>query len=95
VVIDPTGVADAIIGGGGPQGALSEYIAVREAVADKNFIVMPDHVPWHVAALVEPLAVARRAVDRTNPRPEHKAVVFGAGPVGLGALLASPARRGR
>ena len=88
VVIDPTGVADAIIGGGGPQGALSEYIAVREAAADRNFIVMPKHVPWHVAALAEPLAVARRAVNRTSPRSGHKAIVFGAGPVGLGALLA-------
>ncbi|MFE3825367.1 zinc-binding dehydrogenase [Streptomyces sp. NPDC059092] len=88
VVIDPTGVADAIIGGGGPQGALSEYLAVRDATAGKNVIVMPNHVPWHVAALTEPLAVARRCVDKTNPRPEHQAIVFGAGPVGLGALLA-------
>ncbi|MFK0154772.1 zinc-binding dehydrogenase [Streptomyces sp. NPDC090493] len=88
VVVDPTLVADAIIGGGGPQGALSEFLAVRQAVAGRNVIVVSDHVPWHVAALAEPLAVARRAVDRTHPRPEHQAVVFGAGPVGLGALLA-------
>ncbi|WP_200807961.1 zinc-binding dehydrogenase [Demequina sp. NBRC 110056] len=88
VVIDPTGVADAIIGGGGPQGALSEFIAVRKADVGRNIIPFPAHVPWHVAALAEPLAVARRAVDRTLPRPEHTAIVFGAGPVGLGALLA-------
>ncbi|SNT36329.1 zinc-dependent alcohol dehydrogenase [Rhodococcoides kyotonense] len=88
VVIDPTGVRDAIIGGGGPQGALSEVIVVRGAKEGKNFSVVPKHVPWHVAALAEPLAVARRVVDKTNPRPEHKAIVFGAGPVGLGALLA-------
>lgn len=88
VVIDPTGVSDAIIGGGGPQGALSELVVVRGAVAGKNFMVIPDHIPWHVAALAEPLAVARRAVDRTKPKPAHKVVVFGAGPVGLGALLA-------
>ncbi|MGO4681262.1 zinc-dependent alcohol dehydrogenase [Microbacterium sp. 2MCAF23] len=88
VVIDPTGVADAILGGGGPQGALSELVAVREAVAGRNIIVIPDHVPWHVAALAEPLAVARRGVDRTHPQPEHQVIIFGAGPVGLGALLA-------
>ncbi|WP_201774141.1 zinc-dependent alcohol dehydrogenase [Demequina globuliformis] len=88
VVIDPTGVADAIIGGGGPQGALSEYVAVRNANPGRNVIPFPAHVPWHVAALAEPLAVARRAVDRTRPTPDHSAIVFGAGPVGLGALLA-------
>ncbi|GAA3861027.1 hypothetical protein GCM10022381_01740 [Leifsonia kafniensis] len=58
IVIDPTGVEDAIIGGGGPQGALSELIVIRGAEVDKNFSVVPDHVPWHVAALAEPLAVA-------------------------------------
>lgn len=88
VVIDPTKVADAIIGGGGPQGALSEFVAVRGAAAGQNLIVFPKHVPWEVAALTEPLAVARRAVDRTTPLPGHKVIVFGAGPVGLGALLA-------
>ena len=88
VVFDPTKVPDAIIGGGGPQGALSEFVAVREAVAGFNFMVFPDTVPWHVAALSEPIAVARRAVDRTHPKPEHKVIIFGAGPVGLGALLA-------
>lgn len=88
VVVDPTKVEDAIIGGGGPQGALSEFLAVRGAVADESVIVFPAHVPWHVAALAEPLAVARRGVDRTGPQPHHKVVVFGAGPVGLGALLA-------
>ncbi|MBD7957755.1 alcohol dehydrogenase catalytic domain-containing protein [Microbacterium sp. Sa4CUA7] len=88
VVIDPTKVADAIIGGGGPQGALSDLVAVRGAVAGESVIPFAAHVPWHVAALAEPLAVARRAVDRTHPQPHHTAVVFGAGPVGLGALLA-------
>lgn len=88
VVIDPTKVGDAIIGGGGPQGALSEVIAVRGAVLGESVITFPAHVPFHVAALAEPLAVARRVVDRTNPQPHHTAIVFGAGPVGLGALLA-------
>ena len=88
VVIDPTKVADAIIGGGGPQGALSDIVAIRGAVAGESVIAFPEHVPFHVAALAEPLAVARRVVDHTKPQPEHTAIVFGAGPVGLGVLLA-------
>lgn len=88
VVVNPMGVPDAIIGGGGPQGALAEYLLVREAVVGRNLRVLPSHIPFEVAALVEPMSVARRAVNRTRPKPSDTAVVFGAGPVGLGALLA-------
>jgi len=88
VVINPMGVPDAIIGAGGPQGALSEYVLVRDASTAMNLRVMPKHIPFHVAALVEPMSVARRAVNRTRPTPADKVVVFGAGPVGLGGLLA-------
>jgi threonine dehydrogenase-like Zn-dependent dehydrogenase len=34
------------------------------------------------------MAVARHGVNRCKPSPEHQIVVFGAGPVGLGATLA-------
>ncbi|MEU4226986.1 zinc-binding dehydrogenase [Nonomuraea sp. NPDC026600] len=87
VVVDPMGVPDAIMGGGGAQGALSDFIVVRNAVAGGNLKVIPGHVPWHVAALNEPMAVALRGVNRTRPKPGDKVVVFGAGPIGLGALL--------
>lgn len=33
------------------------------------------------------MAVARHAVNRANPKAGEKAVVFGAGPIGLGALI--------
>ena len=44
-------------------------------------------MPWDVAALNEPMAVALHAVNRTHPGPGDKVVVFGAGPIGLGAVL--------
>ncbi|WP_223690707.1 zinc-dependent alcohol dehydrogenase [Leifsonia poae] len=88
VVVNPMGVPDAIIGAGGPQGGLSEYLLVREAAVGRNLRILPPHIPFHVAALVEPMSVARRAVNRTRPSASDTAVVFGAGPVGLGALLA-------
>jgi threonine dehydrogenase-like Zn-dependent dehydrogenase len=50
--------------------------------------VIPNHIPWEVAALNEPMAVARHGVNRCRPKPGDKAVVFGAGPIGLGAVLA-------
>ncbi len=33
------------------------------------------------------MAVARHAVNRSNPQPGYKAVIFGAGPIGLGAAI--------
>jgi (R,R)-butanediol dehydrogenase/meso-butanediol dehydrogenase/diacetyl reductase len=40
-----------------------------------------------VAALNEPLSVARHMVNRGRVTPESRVVVFGAGPIGLGGLL--------
>jgi len=87
VVIEPIG-SDGIMGGGSSQGALSEFVVVHDAANGVNLRVIPAHIPWEVAALNEPMAVALRAVNRTEPKPGDTAVVFGAGPVGLGALLA-------
>ena len=49
---------------------------------------MPTHVPFDVAALNEPMAVARQAVNRSQARPADKGLVFGAGPIGLGVPFA-------
>ena len=86
VVIEPMGPTG-IMGGGADQGALSELVLIENAADGVNVKVIPNHVPWEVAALNEPMAVALRAVNRTDPKPGAKVVVFGAGPVGLGTLL--------
>jgi threonine dehydrogenase-like Zn-dependent dehydrogenase len=44
-------------------------------------------VPFDVASLNEPMAVARHAVNRSEAEPTDKVVVFGAGPIGLGAAI--------
>jgi (R,R)-butanediol dehydrogenase/meso-butanediol dehydrogenase/diacetyl reductase len=68
---------------GGPGGGLSEFTVVRERMAHK----LPEGLgPVH-GALVEPMSVAYRAVLRSEPRPDDAAVVFGAGPIGIGAFL--------
>jgi threonine dehydrogenase-like Zn-dependent dehydrogenase len=48
---------------------------------------VPNHIPFEVAALNEPMAVARHAVNQVAPKPTDKVVVFGAGPIGLGATI--------
>ena len=69
---------------GGPGGGLSEYTVVREHMAHK----LPEGLGSVHGALVEPMSVSYRAVLRAEPTPADSAVVFGAGPIGIGAYLA-------
>ena len=88
VVINPMAAPGGIIGNGGPSGALADYLLIENAVRGTSLEVIPDHVPWEVAALNEPMAVARHGANRCRPKPTDKVAVFGAGPIGLGATLA-------
>ena len=88
VVINPMAAPNGIIGNGAPSGALSEYLLVEKAVRGTSLEVVPDHIPFEVAALNEPMAVARHGVNRCEPKPSDKVLIFGAGPIGLGATIA-------
>ncbi|KAG6358016.1 hypothetical protein INS49_013899 [Diaporthe citri] len=87
VVINTMALTDGFIGSGGAQGGLSEFVVMYGYEPGKQLKKIPKDIPWHVAALNEPMAVALHAVNRTNPKPGYKVVVFGAGPIGLGAVL--------
>lgn len=87
VVVDTMAFTDGLLGSGGEQGALSEFVVVRDAEPGTQLRVIPSEIPWEVAALNEPMAVAYHAVNRTDPKKGDKVVIFGAGPIGLGALL--------
>ena len=88
VVVNPMIAPSGIIGNGGATGALSDYLLIEGAVRGTSLEVIPKHIPWEVAALNEPMAVARHGANRCKPKPSDKVVVFGAGPIGLGATLA-------
>ncbi|MET0699804.1 MAG: zinc-binding dehydrogenase [Mycobacterium sp.] len=88
VVINPMAAPSGIIGNGGATGALANYLLIQNAVRGTSLEVIPRHIPFEVAALNEPMAVARHGVNRCRPKPSDQVVVFGAGPIGLGALLA-------
>lgn len=45
--------------------------------------MFPDTLPFEVATLNEPMAVARRCVNRAQARTADKVAVSGAGPIGL------------
>lgn len=87
VVPDPMAAPTGIIGSGGAHGALADYLLIENAEPGVTLKVVPNHIPWEVAALNEPMAVARHAANRTAPKPGSRVVVFGAGPIGLGAAI--------
>nr|NLD41427.1 alcohol dehydrogenase catalytic domain-containing protein [Actinomycetales bacterium] len=92
VVIDTMAFTDGLLGSGGDQGGLNEYVVVRDAAPGRQLRVIPRDIPWEVAALNEPMAVALHAVNRLEPKTGDKIVIFGAGPIGLGALLGAKSK---
>jgi 2-desacetyl-2-hydroxyethyl bacteriochlorophyllide A dehydrogenase len=87
VVVNPQAAPSGIIGCGGALGGMAEYLLIENAVVGESVAVFPDTVPFDVAALNEPMAVARHCVNRSEALPTDKVVVFGAGPIGLGATI--------
>lgn len=87
VVVNPQAAPTGIIGCGGKYGGMSEFLLIENAEAGRSVAVFPDTVPFDVASLNEPMAVARHAVNRSGAGPDDQVVVFGAGPIGLGAAI--------
>ena len=86
VVINPM-MTSTFIGSGGPEGAFTEEVLVGEVQPGVTLLPIPDDLPFEVAALAEPLAVAMHGVNRTGAKPGDKVAVFGCGPIGLGMVL--------
>ena len=61
------------------DGAMAEYVKVP---ADK-VLEIPRTLPLRLGAFIEPLAVGVHAVRRSGYKPGDRAVVYGAGPIGL------------
>lgn len=74
----------AAIGIHGGGGGFSEYVVV----SSDQVHVVPLGVTAEVAALVEPLSVAWHAVRTSGASSTSSAFVIGAGPVGLGVVMA-------
>jgi threonine dehydrogenase-like Zn-dependent dehydrogenase len=76
------------IGIGGAEGGFAERLLVRD-VADQpgSLLRLPGALSFDTGALIEPLAVAVHAINRLGPKPGDKVAIFGAGPVGLAAII--------
>jgi len=87
VMVNPMAAPTGVMGNGGALGALAEYLLIEDAVLGHSIQVFPADIDFEVAALNEPMAVARHLVNRAGPKRGDTAVVFGAGPIGLGAAI--------
>jgi 2-desacetyl-2-hydroxyethyl bacteriochlorophyllide A dehydrogenase len=77
------------IGNGGPEGGFADLLLVRDIVAQpKSLWRLPDHLSFDQGALVEPLAVAQHAINRAALQAGNTVALFGAGPIGLGIVIA-------
>ncbi len=65
--------------GTGRPGAYAGQVVVDE----RMLFSLPDSVDDRAGTLVEPLAVAIRAVDLADVKPDEPVLVLGAGPIGL------------
>lgn len=87
VVVEPMSNGNNI-GNGGPEGGFSPFLRVRNAALDPNSTIkLPSEIPLEYGALVEPLSVAQHSANRVAATASDKAVIFGAGPIGLCMLL--------
>ena len=86
VIVNPM-MTPSNIGSGGPEGAFTEELLVREARLGDSILPIPEGIPYDVAAMCEPLAVAMHGVNRAEVKAGDKVVVFGCGPIGLGMIL--------
>ena len=86
VIINPM-MSPGNIGSGGPEGAFTEELLVREARLGDSILPIPEGISYEIAAMCEPLAVAMHGVNRMQVKAGDKAVVFGCGPIGLGMVL--------
>lgn len=87
VTVSPMSLAN-LIGSGGPEGGFSPKVCVRDAEAPGTVMALPPGLAPELAALAEPLSVAFHAVGRVTLGKDARVVIIGAGPIGLGCVLA-------
>ena len=86
VIVNPMNTPG-FIGSGGPEGAFTEELLVREARLNDSILPIPPGIPYDVAAMCEPLAVALHGVNRAEAQAGEKIAIFGCGPIGLGMVM--------
>ena len=74
------------IGNGGLEGGMTNFLLVRNAALNKNIFKLPDDMSFEIGALIEPFAVALRAINRSNLTLDSKVSVLGLGCIGFSVV---------
>lgn len=86
VIVNPMNTPSNI-GSGGPEGAFTEELLVRDARLNDNVLPIPADIPYDIAAMCEPLAVALHGINRAEAKNGDQVAIFGCGPIGLGMVM--------
>ena len=65
------------------NGAYAEYIRIPARIVESNTYLIPPHVGYQDAALIEPLACVVRGFEESNPHEGDTIAIMGLGPIGL------------
>ena len=65
------------------NGAYAQYITVPSRIAEKNTLIIPEHVSFDKAAFCEPLANVVHGAYRTGIKKGQSVGIIGIGPIGL------------
>lgn len=90
VVVNPMIAGTGI---GVTPGGFANYVLIDQAKEGHNVYTLPDAIDDDQGALIEPISVGRAAVNIAGVSPEHHALIFGAGTIGL-VTLASLKQKG-
>ena len=61
------------------EGGFQDLVAIPE----KSVYSIPADVPWEMACMMEPFSIAAEVLSRSEAKPGDRALVFGAGTIGL------------
>jgi L-iditol 2-dehydrogenase len=65
------------------NGAYAEYIRIPARIVESNTYLIPAHVGYQDAALIEPLACVVRGFEECSPKEGDTIAIMGLGPIGL------------
>lgn len=71
----------------GTVGGFSEYVLIPNAQLNRQVYAVSDAISSKAASLIEPFTVGCRAARRAMPKQGEKAIVFGAGTIGIAAAI--------
>jgi threonine dehydrogenase-like Zn-dependent dehydrogenase len=87
VVMNPIAAANNVGNGNPLCGGFCPEVIARNVTEPGVLFEIPDELPSDLAALAEPLGVGMQAVNQADVRPGQNVTVFGAGCIGMMAMV--------